>query len=101
MKFTLVVFIFPCLVSSFNVCSNQKTYSRQRSVTALHSSASNEIDWVAQLTAEAREIASCASIVGSALFKSNTEVSAEDIEACKHVILGPNKSGSASKKRKK
>ena len=79
MKFTLVILIFPCLVSSFNVCStNQRTYSRQR-VTALHSSASNEIDWVTQLSAEAREIASCASIVGSALFKSNKEVSAEDI----------------------
>jgi beta-carotene isomerase len=45
----------------------------------LDSSASIDIDWATQLTAEAKEIGACASIWGSALFQKNSEVGAEDI----------------------
>jgi hypothetical protein len=45
----------------------------------LDSSASSDIDWATRLTAEAKEIGACASILASTLFQKNLEVVDQDI----------------------
>ena len=64
----------PCSVAAFGVAGRKCTRSFQ-----LHSSTTSDIDWLDQVSQEVKEIASCASILASALFKKDQEVLAEDI----------------------
>ena len=64
----------PCSVVAFGVADRKCTRSFQ-----LHSSTSSDIGWLDQVSQEVKEIASCASILASALFKKDQEVLAEDI----------------------
>jgi hypothetical protein len=72
----LLILGAPCSVTAFT-----SSNSRARFIfnSRLHSSTSQDIDWVTQLPLEAKEIVECASIVTSALFKPDKDVSAEDI----------------------
>ena len=74
----LLLLSLPALVASFasDVLASKSVVRRSKS--SLRSSAA-EIDWQTKLVAETKEISSCISIVGSALFKPDKEVGAEDI----------------------
>jgi beta-carotene isomerase len=69
----------PCSSFSTTTCCGKHSIQCSRVRLSLDSSASIDIDWATQLTAEAKEIGACASIWGSALFQKNSEVGAEDI----------------------
>jgi beta-carotene isomerase len=82
--FLLLVGALPCSVTCFSTSSSHTHSARSLSLSTtsrLRSSTSNnEIDWPTQLREEAKEIADCASIVASALFKPDKkDVTAEDI----------------------
>jgi beta-carotene isomerase len=64
----------PCASFSTTTSCGKHSIHSSRARLSLDSSASSDIDWATQLTAEAKEIGACASILGSALFQKNSEV---------------------------
>lgn len=76
---SVVLLVASCDSFFTSTLRDQRNCHIRREGLSFYSSASSDIDWASKLAAEAQEIGDCASILASALFKPNSEITAEDI----------------------